>query len=56
MTWAAVLAIVGMITAVFKGLPLISSWFTKTDQQKRDEIDEKNQAEKDRVSKGGRPS
>lgn len=55
MTWAAVLAIIGCITAIFKGLPLIASWFTKTQEEKNEEIDKANQDEKDRISKGGRP-
>ena len=51
--WLSILAI---LEGLLKAIPVISKWFTKTAQQRREEIEAKNQAERDRVSQGGRPS
>jgi hypothetical protein len=53
---ATLLAICGAITALFKALPTIIGLFTKSQEQTDEAITQANQAEADRVAKGGRPS
>lgn len=48
-------AIIAIIQGFLKAIPIFDRWFTKSPEQKKEDIDAANQKEKESVEKGGRP-
>lgn len=47
--------ILGLIQSLFSAIPIISKWFTKTAQQKKEQIDAEEQAKEEAMKNTGRP-